>query len=286
MAVREPLTKEVLLRHVRGLETIGCYLVHEQLTSSAVIDIDTEIDLRETFEIAKTIQKRFDILGLPSSLEFSGRRGFHLWFFAKRPLPAAVWREALYYVLPEHLRPPVRGQVSCEIFPKQNSIAPGSLGSLIKLPLGKHRWGKWSCFLDQNGKPSPFTYSYVDIDSVYGLGKREPKPEKELTPEEEARQSTREKVRKTINMQDLIKSEFGIYVPERRQFRCLFHEDSRPSAAIYNNIDGWLYVCFAEGCRKKGRDVIDIITESKGYSEWEAIAYLRDWWRQNGDNNS
>lgn len=285
-AIRKPLSNDVLLKHVRGLETVGCYLVHEQLTSSAVIDVDSEIDLRETLKIAVRIQKRFKVLGLPSSLEFSGRRGFHLWFFAERPIPASVWREALAYVLPPKLKPNApRGKVSCEVFPKQDKVAPGSLGSLIKLPLGKHKWGTWSKFVDEKGRPKKFEFSYVNIDSVYGLGKKEVRKETSLSVEAEARISRRERVRLRIDMQELLKAEFGVDVPERRQFKCLFHKDTRPSAAIYHNLDGWLYVCFADGCRKKGRDVVDIIMESKGLNEREAISYLRKWWKKH-DNNS
>jgi len=44
--------------------------------------------------------------------------------------------------------------VAIEVFPKQNSVPPRSLGNLIKLPLGIHRvTGRWARFLDSEGQP-------------------------------------------------------------------------------------------------------------------------------------
>jgi hypothetical protein len=50
--------------------------------------------------------------------------------------------------------PPLPPEVTVEVFPKQATVRPGSLGNLIKLPLGMHRrTGQRGLFIQPDGQP-------------------------------------------------------------------------------------------------------------------------------------
>ena len=66
-------------------------------------------------------------------LEFSGYKGYHIWFFFERPILAKTGREFLNYFINKHK---FRPHINIEIFPKENKINKDAAGSLIKLPLG------------------------------------------------------------------------------------------------------------------------------------------------------
>lgn len=123
--VRAPLTNEVLESHLRGEQTIGTYLMDMDKARSIVFDDDNG-DLAIAQALASTCKRK----GLSAGVEFSGRKGYHVWvLFAEWETAADVRRIAKS----------VAAEVGFtgEVFPKQD--AARDLGNLVKLPFGLHR---------------------------------------------------------------------------------------------------------------------------------------------------
>jgi TOTE conflict system, Archaeo-Eukaryotic Primase domain/CHC2 zinc finger len=141
--VPEPLSLSLLAAHLAGRWTLGTYLLDRQSACSfAVFDADRADGLECLAELAEELLQQ----GVPTVLEAS-RRGGHLWVHLVEPTPACVVRAWLL---------PYAEACGVELYPKQDCLAPGGSGSLIRLPLGVHRqsrgwypfiqrsaWGEW-----------------------------------------------------------------------------------------------------------------------------------------------
>jgi tetratricopeptide (TPR) repeat protein len=165
--VHEPLTLKVAENHILGNHTVGVYPVRMDNT---VNFIAFDLDLAK-FAVNKTItnQKAWNQamqqlhgvacrlldLGaahdLPGYLEDSGFKGRHVWFFLETPVPAGIAKKCGDLLCSQlGAIPP---GVVIEVFPKQARVNPGSLGNLIKLPLGYHkRTGRRARFLQPSGE--------------------------------------------------------------------------------------------------------------------------------------
>jgi hypothetical protein len=121
--VGRALTEQDIVRHLRGEQTIGSYVINEQgMCWFAVYDADCIDGLEELI----MVQARLASDGYPSYLEAS-RRGGHLWLFFARPLPASQVRAWFLPYCP----------AGFEFYPKQNEGC--GYGSLIRLPYGVHQ---------------------------------------------------------------------------------------------------------------------------------------------------
>src|SRR5688572_25595964 len=112
-SVKDALTVNHVVRHLKGEITLGVYLLGLDGTAKfTVIDADDE----EGFEKLTQVQER---LPLPSYLELS-RRGGHLWFFFEEPVEGKIAKNF-------GLEIAKRFSVEAEVFPKQSeSDGPGS----------------------------------------------------------------------------------------------------------------------------------------------------------------
>jgi len=141
--VPEPLSLSLLAAHLAGRWTLGTYLLDRHSACSfAVFDADRADGLECLAELVGELYRG----GVPTVLEAS-RRGGHLWIHLVEPTPARVVRAWLL---------PYAMAAGVELYPKQDWLAPGGSGSLIRLPLGIHRqsrgwypfvqrsaWGEW-----------------------------------------------------------------------------------------------------------------------------------------------
>lgn len=154
---------------IRTVSTFGIYLLNSiDCVSLICIDIDIDNVLLNDAEVKYGINGKkylFDIvkseakkqsdhlttIGINNIIEFSGKRGYHVWVFFDKFIPASfVLKFKDKWVLPRNPLISAEEQVGelYEFFPKQAS-AGGGLGNLIKLPLGIHRVSKgYSYFLD------------------------------------------------------------------------------------------------------------------------------------------
>ncbi len=150
--IRQPATLKVYRNHLLGNHTLGIYPLRMDNT---VFFVALDLDLAATVVkncapgsrgwneamqaldvFAAEILEFADSLGLKLHLADSGQKGRHLWAFFAEPIPARLARRMGKLLLSTVTPPPV---LSCEIFPKQNSVEADGLGNLIKIPLGVHQ---------------------------------------------------------------------------------------------------------------------------------------------------
>ncbi len=133
--VAEPLTLEHVQAHLEGRWTLGTYLLDAQSTCTfAVFDDDRDDGLERLAVLGVELAR----LGIPTLHEAS-RRGSHLWIHLTHATPASLVRAWLL---------PYAQAYGVELYPKQDGLAAGGSGSLIRLPLGIHqRSGSWYPFV-------------------------------------------------------------------------------------------------------------------------------------------
>jgi hypothetical protein len=170
--VREELTDDVILAHLKGERTIGLYGAPDSTTKWLCIDVD---DLDEA--AIREVQNHARRFGIPYLTEFSGKKGYHLWVFFDRPYPNKIAR-ALSQAF----------AFKNEVFPKQDYLRPGKLGNLVKAPLGIHQvTGNWCLFLDKDLKPEIEPYGVLEavhlVNPITVLQKEFPNLWKQITSE-------------------------------------------------------------------------------------------------------
>lgn len=137
------LANNDLESHVKGDITIAVKLLQQrtQMTKAICIDFDNDGKqiLKEMYEYSQQIAEVFQKYGLKTQLEFSGRRGFHLWLFFEAPITGALARQLVYDVCA------VAGFVPEEVYPADNYMdddGKGKGGHPVKLPCGIHKASK------------------------------------------------------------------------------------------------------------------------------------------------
>jgi hypothetical protein len=168
--IQEPLTPKVAENHILGNHSVGVYPVRLDNTVNFIaFDLDVaKFALNRAITsqrawagvMAKVHQAACRLLDIaaaqeiPAYLEDSGFKGRHLWIFLETPIPAGVAKKCGDLLAGQLL--PLPPEVTVEVFPKQATVKPGSLGNLIKLPLGIHRrTGKRGLFIQPDGQPYP-----------------------------------------------------------------------------------------------------------------------------------
>lgn len=134
--VWEPLTLDVLKKHLAGAFTVGTYIGHAveegTVARTLVFDFDNpDLDVARgnTISVEAALVK-LGVSKVHMGVEFSGRKGYHIWVLL-----------ANYHPSPELRR---LGRAACflaqwegEVNPKQDVVT--KLGNLVKLPGGVHR---------------------------------------------------------------------------------------------------------------------------------------------------
>ncbi|HEY6541771.1 MAG TPA: hypothetical protein VIZ18_12570, partial [Ktedonobacteraceae bacterium] len=133
--VEEPLALPLLSAHLAGRWTLGTYLLdRDSCCAFAVFDADSMDGLKQLIDLADELRRQ----RIPALLEAS-RRGGHLWLHFTESTPA--WKVRAWLL-------PYAQALGVELYPKQDMLAPGGSGSLIRLPLGVHRKSRgWYPFL-------------------------------------------------------------------------------------------------------------------------------------------
>lgn len=158
LAVKEPVTLELIKNHLLGLITIGLYQLLKDKVKWGCCDFD--LNSIEDFEEAKRlftylVQQRFNPL-----FEMSGGGEYrcHVWIFSDTT--AAKMQAFLKDVCEKTQVHPH------EIFPKQIEVGDDGYGNLVKFPLGVHQKTKQrSYFLDSN-----FNKIETEADIIKKLG--------------------------------------------------------------------------------------------------------------------
>lgn len=122
--IRQPITDDELARHQAGQDTLGTYVVWYDKARMFVFDIDDH-DLGMAKDLAATCEK----YGFHPGIEFSGRKGFHVWVLLDQWMLGSEVQQVAKAIAREV-------GFNGEVFPKQAAVR--DLGSLIKLPMGVH----------------------------------------------------------------------------------------------------------------------------------------------------
>lgn len=144
VAVRKPLSDEILAAHLFGEYRVGTYLIRRNgKTPFLVIDVDVP-----KRSLVRKILKRLRRTEVRPYVERSKSKGFHVWVFFDEQVRAAQARQFAKIAL--------RGldTSKIEIFPKQDEVKEGGLGNCIWLPLfgGDVAEGR-TAFLDKHFAP-------------------------------------------------------------------------------------------------------------------------------------
>lgn len=148
------LTPDVVEAHLQGRQTVSVRLLQPgtNTAKAGCIDFDAPKDGSDTEALqavlaqSQKVQQTATDRGLSTYLEFSGRRGFHLWLFADTSLPGATWIKALQNICYLSDYKPK------EIYPATATIANDgkASGRPIRLPCGIHQIsGKRNGFLTE-----------------------------------------------------------------------------------------------------------------------------------------
>ena len=131
--VKTPFTLTLLSQHLSGKKTLGTYLIREDgLINFVVVDIDGDpSSLPFLKRLAQSINTLFP--DFETVIEFSGRRGYHVWIFFKSPEQPKFMRNLVKSRLNR------KGYRNIEIYPKQDEVSGKGFGNLIKMPCGIHR---------------------------------------------------------------------------------------------------------------------------------------------------
>lgn len=170
--VLAPLTDDDLLEHLEGFVSYGVYVVHPghrpmnccgtpgpdcpvigaactihreaetwppNTVAYIVFDLDTyDVDALDL--LCRQVERLVPDNPKCLLLEDSGGKGYHLWLLLSQPAPAAQVREWSHPVRQryEAMRRTAPDWPPLEIFPKQDEVAEGAYGNLVKLPFGVH----------------------------------------------------------------------------------------------------------------------------------------------------
>lgn len=150
LPTRVPITDELLMWHMDGRVTVGTYVLQYDKARFFAFDIDDQ-DIHMARSLATICRQQ----GFAPGIEFSGRKGYHVWVLLDQWYPAVDVKHVADHIAQ-------LAGFNGEVFPKQ-TVAK-ELGNLIKLPLGVHRvTGVRSRFLSEPAPaaPSVFTQALV-----------------------------------------------------------------------------------------------------------------------------
>lgn len=143
--VKNPVSIDVVSRHLSGIQPLGIYPLVGENVFFAVVDFDSHnADLPAAFRsLARDT-------GICTYIERSKSKGYHCWWFVESSgVKAQLIRTAMSILLKKI------GAPSTEIFPKQNRLlAKTQYGNFINLPLfGHHVSQGRTAFLNEHMKP-------------------------------------------------------------------------------------------------------------------------------------
>ncbi|HUT58383.1 MAG TPA: hypothetical protein VNA25_11110, partial [Phycisphaerae bacterium] len=124
--VKQPVTDEVLRKHLRGCQPYGVYLLVADRTQAFVVDFDEE-DTEKPLQFVRQAGH----YGIRAYLERSKRKGWHAWMFMELPGVAAAKARLVGKAILDDI-----GASATEIFPKQDVLGEGAqYGNFINAPL-------------------------------------------------------------------------------------------------------------------------------------------------------
>lgn len=131
------LDADLLQQHLDGKICLGVYTIIGTTCCLFALDIDGKDENPENAKLATlTLAGKAMEAGIPALVEYTGKKGYRLWWLTER-IPAALARTVAFGLM--DLAGEQCMQTCQEVvpFPKQSGIEAGAFGNLLKLPWGK-----------------------------------------------------------------------------------------------------------------------------------------------------
>lgn len=178
--MNEPLTLELLTDMLQKQISLATYVQRNNGTVHFMVfdlDISKKVLLKyapeteefsryleQTKEMAYLLKKVLLQMGLSSTVEFSGFRGYHIWIFFQEwinvryihMLQDAIMKklEQEQEKIPELWQLKNRQEIIIESFPNHTRVNKDRAGQCIRIPFSRHiRTNRRTCFLDETGNP-------------------------------------------------------------------------------------------------------------------------------------
>jgi len=156
--VEEPISTDVIKKHLTGEHTIGVYqLDHDETVKWFCINIDLQLTDNHIIECANetntmfkeminNLFERFKYYGIPISLEYNGNQGYNIWAFLNQKVSDHMAFEVCFRLVKKALYMPYKPytalceQITITISPKHISHSDQyHYNNIVMLPLGIHR---------------------------------------------------------------------------------------------------------------------------------------------------
>jgi hypothetical protein len=160
--VKAPVTRAIILAHLRGLQPYGVYLLIKDRIHAMAIDFD-ESNPQVALEFMAAA-KHYEI---PTYIERSKAKGHHVWTFFNEPVLASKARLVARHIL-EKIE-----QFHTEVFPKQDSLNGNtSYGNFINAPLfGALVPQGRTVFIGENGSLKPYPDQWEFLENIQQASK-------------------------------------------------------------------------------------------------------------------
>ena len=158
------MTETVILRHLKGLQPYGVYLLVRDHTTTVAVDFDDQDPSGPLQFIAAA--KHYEI---PTYIERSKSKGYHAWiFFEQGGVSAAKARSVVRHILKEISR------ADTEVFPKQDSLNGNAFyGNFINAPLfGALVPQGRTVFVMPEGALEPYPNQWDFLESIQRVAER------------------------------------------------------------------------------------------------------------------
>ena len=156
--VKQPVTDQVLLSHLKGKRPYGVYLLEADRVRAAAVDFDDNDPAAPLAFVASATG-----YSIPAHIERSKSKGFHVWLlFAEEGVTAAKARLVIQHILAEIGKPNV------EVFPKQDALVDGvTYGNFINAPLfGALVPQGRTVFVDPSRDMQPYPNQWDFLESI------------------------------------------------------------------------------------------------------------------------
>jgi hypothetical protein len=169
IAVKKPITAEVLKKHLSGVQPIMIYpFLNDGLSVHfSALDFDNKKNKPKHayyFIDVKIVSIILTNLGIPHGIARSTNNGYHIYIYFNEPYPAYKIRSVIRFVFEragfsEDMR--YGRRMLPELFPKQDSVLDGCVGNGIRIPLSSDQMviGR-NCFVDINDEVIKDQWSY------------------------------------------------------------------------------------------------------------------------------
>lgn len=179
----EPLTKEIIRRHLQGEIIVATFNQRQNSTvKSMMIDLDIskkvliqcagdkqqiEEYLKKAANAALEIGQWFHRKNIDVRYEFSGYRGYHIWIFFEKWVPT-YYINMLQDVLEKDVTEIIGNDFTLEFFPNKTKLKNGKTGQKIKLPLSANAAaGIHSLLLNKDLSPCENEIEWLDNATRY-----------------------------------------------------------------------------------------------------------------------